>query len=390
MVSTSLRQHSRVTNTELFYDLVYVFAVTQLSHVLVTHPESWFQTAVLLAMVWQIWVYTTWMTNYLDPDRTAMRIALLGLMFASLVLAASIPDAFGSRGWVIAIAYVVMQVGRGLFIIWALRGEVLQLAFVRITAWCALGAVPILLGAVAHGHVREGLWLLGVAVELGGAAIGFHVPGIGRSATNDWTIDGGHFAERCQAFVLIALGESVVVTGARLSALHATAASDVAAFVLAFLGVVGLWWIYFDRAAEDSAEVIAASDDPGRLGRNAFHWVHPLIVGGIIVSAAADEVVIGEPTEHGTMTTSWLVLGGVALFLAGHAVFKAILWRTLSWPRIVGVVVLLACLPLGPHVAPLLLGLIDLVVVLGVIVADRMLHPSDRYAAPHEPADTRS
>ncbi len=387
MVSTPLRQDGRVTNTELFFDLVYVFAVTQLSHALFADPGQWFQVTVLLAMVWQVWVYTTWMTNYLDPDRTLTRITLIWLMFGSLVLAASIPHAFDTRGWVIAIAYVVMQVGRGGFIVWALRGEVLQLAFVRITAWCALGAVPILLGAVAHGHVREGLWLLGVAVELGGAAIGFHVPGIGRSTTNDWTIDGGHFAERCQAFVLIALGESVVVTGTQLSGLHETTAGAVTAFVFAFLGAVGLWWIYFDRAADDSAELIASSDDPGRLGRNAFHWVHPLIVGGIIVTATADEFVIEDPSGHGDLTLAWLVLGGVALFLAGHAVFKAILWRTVSWPRVIGVIVLLACLPLGPHVAPLVLGVIDLVVVLGVILADRVLHPTGGYAAPHEPAD---
>lgn len=375
MTATRLRRHGRVTNLELFFDLVYVFAVTQLSHLLLTHPGHWFQVAVVLAMVWQVWVYTTWMTNYLDPNTTAMRLALIALMLVSLVLAASIPQAFGSRGWAIAIAYVVAQVGRSLYCVWAFRGERLQFAFVRITAWCVLGAVAILLGATVHGHAREVLWLVGVAVELFGAAVGFHVPGIGRSTTAEWTIDGGHFAERCQAFVLIALGESVVVIGARLSALTDPTGGEIIAFVLAFFGVVALWWIYFDRHAEDSAEVIRTSDDPGRLGRSAFHWVHPLIVAGIIVSATADEVVIEHPTEHGDLTTAWLVLGGVALFLAGHAIFKAILWRIVSWQRLIGILVLLGCIPLGPHVAPLTLGIIDLAVIVGVAVTDRVQHP---------------
>ena len=99
---------------------------------------------------------------------------------------------------------------------------------------------------------------------------------------------------------------------------------------------------------------------------------------------------IEHPTERGDLTTAWLVLGGVALFLPGHAIFKAVLWRTVSWPRVIAVVVLLACVPLGPHVAPLVLGGIDLAVVLGVIVADRVLHPASNYARDHEPADART
>ena len=189
-----------------------------------------------------------------------------------------------------------------------------------------------------HGHRLE-------FVFWRGAAIGFPTPGIGRSDTSDWTIDGRHFAERCQAFVLIALGESIVVSGARLTdLLHAHLdTSRVVAFGTAFVAAVALWWVYFDRSAADSADAIARSDDPGRLGRNAFHWVHPIIVAGIIVSAAADEVVLAHPAARGVMSTSWLVLGGVALFLAGHAIFKAIVWRVVSWPRVVAVLVLSRC-----------------------------------------------
>src|SRR3954454_7175339 len=126
-----------VTNIELFFDLVYVFAVTQLSELLVRHHTvaGAVQAGVLLAMVWQIWVYTTWAVNYLDPNRFPARAMLVVLMLGSLVLAAGIPEAFADRGLLIAVTYVAMQAGRALFVIAALRGEQLQLVFVRILPW---------------------------------------------------------------------------------------------------------------------------------------------------------------------------------------------------------------------------------------------------------------
>ena len=151
--------------------------------------------------------------------------------------------------------------------------------------------------------------------------------------------EGGHFAERCQGFVLIALGESIVIIGATLTEKPVTAA-DVAAFVVAFIGSVALWWVYFDRSAEAAAEKIARSDDPGRLGRSAYHLIHPVIVAGIIVAAAADQKVLSEPGATASTSSAWMILGGPALFLAGHAAFKLVVWRTVSWPRLTGVAVL--------------------------------------------------
>jgi low temperature requirement protein LtrA len=372
---------ARVTQIELFYDLVYVFAITQLARLLVDHlsVSGAVQTAVLLAMIWQVWVYTTWMTTYLDPERQAVRLALIVLMLASLALAAAVPFAFVSRGLLVAVLYVAIQVGRSLFTVWALHGDRLRMTYWRAMSWSLLAAIPLLAGAFMHGYARAGLWALAVAIELVGAAFGFATPFLGRALTSDWTIVGNHFAERCQAFVLIALGESIVVTGATLSGLVGSddaAAERYAAFVIAFAGTVALWWIYFDRAAADSAEVIARSDDPGRLGRSAFHWVHPLIVAGIIVSAAADEVVLHDPSSRGVLSTSWLVVGGAALFLFGHAVFKAVMWHVVSWPRVVGAAVLFALLAVAPHVTALTLSVAALVVVLAVAVADRVTHPA--------------
>jgi low temperature requirement protein LtrA len=369
---------NQVTTVELFFDLVYVFAITQLSHLLGgthTTTDGAIQAAVLLAMVWQVWVYTTWTVNYLDPKRAPARGLLIVLMLGSLVLSAALPEAFHNRGLAVAVTYVAMQGGRALFVVWALRGERLQLVFLRILPWTSVSSAVMLLGGVEHGHVRELLWAISIAVDLGGAAIGFYVPGLGGSQTTEWTISGGHFAERCQAFVLIALGESIIVIGSRLNVADPTG-HNVAAFGAAFAGVVGLWWVYFDRAAGDSAREIESSADPGRLARNAFHWIHPLIIGGIIVTAAADERVLDHPEGGAEASTSWLILGGTALFLGGHALFKAVVWRAVSWPRVVAVAVLAALGLLAPHVSALTLGAGTLAVVIAVAIADRILHPA--------------
>jgi low temperature requirement protein LtrA len=369
-----LRADARVSAVELFYDLVYVFAVTQLSHLVVAHPNlaGLTQAAVLLAMVWQVWVYTTWAVNYLDPARAEVRAMLLVLMLGSLLLAVALTDAFSSRGLLVAVLYVGMQVGRALFMVAALRGQVLQVAFVRILPWSCTTGLIVLLGTLVHGYARAGVWAAAVAIDLIAAEFGFVLPGLGRSATTEWTVSGAHFAERCQAFVLIALGESIVVIGATLAALEHPSAEEIVAFLVAFAGSVVLWWIYFARAAEDSSEVISSSRDPGRLARDAFHWVHPLIIGGIILAAAADNLVLAEPSTHGRMSTAWLVVGGAALFLIGHAAFKAVIWHVASWPRVIGAAVCLALLALAPHVSALVLAITVLVVILGVAVADQL------------------
>jgi low temperature requirement protein LtrA len=305
---------------------------------------------------------------------------LLSLMLGSLVLSAALPYAFHGRGLLVAVTYVAMQAGRVVFVIWVLRGEALRMVFVRILPWTLTSGAVVIVGGLLPATPRAVCWALAIAVDFAGSGLGFAVPGLGRSATTDWTISGGHFAERCQAFVLIALGESIVVIGSRLELEHPSA-RNVIAFVIAFAGAVALWWIYFDRAAGDSARAIAASPDPGRLARNAFHHVHPLIVGGIIVAAAADELVLDHLGHPADRPTAALLLGGPALFLLGHAVFKALVWRAVSWPRLGGVVVLGAGATAAPHVSGLVLAGAVLAVLVAVAAAERMLHPVAASAA---------
>jgi low temperature requirement protein LtrA len=363
---------ARVTNVELFFDLVYVFAVTQLSHYLIDHPTAGgaLQALLLLAMVWLVWAYTTWVTNWLDPELIPVRLMLLALALGSLVMSAALPGAFGGRGLAVGVAYAVMQIGRSVFAVAGLRGDPLRRNFQRIMAWCVVSGALAVAGGLAAGHARELLWLATVGVDILGGLAGFWTPGLGRSSTRDWTIEGNHFAERCQAFILIALGESLVVIGATLSRLRTITGQEAAAFLAAFVGSVGLWWLYFHRSAEAGAQVIAESADPGRMGRSAYHLIHPVMVAGIIVVAAGDQLVLSRPGEAGSAPVSAMVLGGAALFLIGHALFKLVVWHVVSRARIAGVVVLGLLGLVAPHVTALVLSICTAVVVLAVATAD--------------------
>ena len=375
----------RVTNIELFFDLVYVFAVTQLSHYLIDPGHRTvagaLQAAVLLAMVWQLWAYTTWVTNWLDPDRIPVRLLLLGLTLASLVMSAALPAAFTDSGKVVGCGYAVMQIGRSLFAVWALRGQPLVTNFQRILAWCCVsGALAVIGGFAGSVLARALLWVGAVGVDLLGGAVGFWTPGLGPTRTQDWNIEGGHFAERCQAFLLIALGESIVITGATfynllsgpLARPGAAHAATITAFVVAFAGTAALWWLYFDRSADDAARLIAASADPGRLGRSAYHFIHPIMVAGIIVVAAADDVVLTGPGKAAAGSTGWLILGGTGLFVLGHLAFKLVVWRSLNRPRLLALIALALLGVLAPHVTALALNACAVAVVLAVAAADQV------------------
>jgi low temperature requirement protein LtrA len=365
----------RVTSIELFFDLVFVFAITQLSHLLADHLTvgGALETLLLLLAVRWAWMYTAWATNWLDPARRVTRVMLLGAMLASLVMAAALPEAFDDRGLAFALGYAAIQVGRTLFVLIATRPEpTLHANFRRIAVWNSAAGALWVAGGVAHGSARVVLWLLAVAVDYAGPMALYVVPGLGRAHVEEWSISGDHLAERCQLFLIVAFGESILVTGATLSDLTWTA-STVIAVAVAFTGTVALWWIYFDATAERGSQVISASHTPGRLGRSAYTYWHLPMVAGIIVTAVADELVIAHPGGHTATATALTVLGGPALFLAGHALFKQTLFGHLSVQRVVAVVVLMGLIPLGPHVPPLLLGILAMVVLIAVAVTDAVL-----------------
>jgi low temperature requirement protein LtrA len=314
----------RVTMVELFFDLVFVFAVTQLSHSLLAHLDALgaLRGGLLMVAVWWVWIYTSWFTNWLDPERVPVRVALFALMLAGLVMSASIPKAFAERGLAFAAAYVFMQVGRTVFFLWAARGEAVNMRrnFQRITVWLSLAGVFWIGGGLAQDNLRLGLWAVALGIEVISPLLYFWVPGLGRSSLQDWNIDGGHMAERCALFVIIALGESLLVSGATFAE-AAWRAPVVSAFAFTFLGAVAMWWLYFDKGLAAGHHRIAHAADPGRHARTNYTYLHLPIVAGIILCAVADELVLAHP-DHANNAGIAVMLGGPALYLLGVGSFK--------------------------------------------------------------------
>lgn len=323
--------HGKVTNIELFFDLVFVYAVTQLSDTLL-HDLSIvgaLHVLLLFLAVWWVWIFTGWITNWLDPERLIVRLLVLALMFAGLLLSTALPEAFDGRAKVFAMAYVSMQVGRSLFMVWALRhaGKAARFNFYRITTWLTLTGVLWIVGAFASGDIRLAWWAVALCIEYLGPAAFFYVPGLGRSTTSEWDVEGGHMAERCSLFVIIALGESVVVMGSSFAE-SARTVDLWFAFMVAFVGCVAMWWIYFDLGAERGSRSIRQSADPGRTARIAYTYLHLLIVAGIIVSAVGDELSLAHPHAVAETGQVAVLLGGPALYLLGNALFKQAVNRT--------------------------------------------------------------
>jgi low temperature requirement protein LtrA len=365
------RNH-RVTPIELFFDLVFVFAITQLSHLLLGHLDARgaLQTGLLLLAIWQAWVYTAWVTNWFNPDVPVVRAMLVGVMAASLVVSATLPDAFADRGLTFATAFVAMEVGRTLFVVAALGGHpALRRNFQRILFWLTMSGLFWIAGGFATGTGRGLLWLSAVAIGYAGPACGYVTPRLGRSTTHDWNIAGGHLAERCQLFLIIALGESILVTGATLGELE-WSTTVLAAFVVAFLGSVALWWIYFDRSAAAAEEIIVTSPDPGRLGRSAYTYLHLPMVAGIIVTAVGDELAIAHPLGHANPEIVATVLGGPVLFLFGHLLFKRAVFRIWSLSRVAAIGALAIVALIGGNWPPLALASAALLVVAAISWAD--------------------
>lgn len=369
----------RVSFFELFFDLVYVFSITQLSHGLLGHLDvrGVLETLVLLLAVWWAWVYTTWATNWLNPDSTGCRLMLIGVMGAGLVMAASIPEAFGDAGLAFALAYAAIQVGRSAFVLWAVRGDASQRAnFQRILAWNVAASVFWVAGGLVAGPARDALWVVALLVDYAAPAMRFRTPGLGQSGTLDWTVTASYMSERFKLFVILALGESIIVTGATFSELEPDLPT-VAAFATAFAGSVALWWVYFHRSADAGEEAMHRSGDPGRIARSAYTYSHLPIVAGIIVSAVGDELMIAHPLGHADPAAVATILGGPALFLAGHALFKYTVFGAVSVPRFVAIALLgaFAFVAMALELSPLVVGVGAMLVVVGVALHETLFHP---------------
>ncbi|WFU43898.1 low temperature requirement protein A [Bradyrhizobium sp. CB82] len=364
-------QPSRVTYVELFFDLVFVYAVTQISHTLLGRftPLGAVQVTLLFLAVWWVWVYTAWVTNWLNPELTPVRVLLFLMMLGGLVLSTSIPTAFEGRGLWFAIAYAAMQVGRTAFWLFATPPHRILVRHnaIRILAWLSVSAVLWIAGGLAEGETRLWFWIAAVVFEYISPAARFWVPKLGFSSMEAWAVEGGHMAERCAGFIIIALGEAVVVNGATFAELSWTG-ENIFAFLAALLGSIAMWWIYFHKGAEAGSELISKSAESGRLARLAYTYLHMPIIAGIILTAVSDELVLKHPTGHPDLRTVLSTVGGPLVFLVGTILFKHAIRGFLQLSHGVGILLLLALGWLGGELSPLWLSIATTAILIVVAV----------------------
>ncbi|WP_314453042.1 low temperature requirement protein A [uncultured Microbacterium sp.] len=332
----------RVTYVELFFDLVFVLALTQLSaYISENHtPLGALEGAVMVCALWWSWVSTTWVTNWLDPMKLPVRGAVIVLAFVALVMSVSIAEAFGDRAWAFAIAYVILQVGRTGFIVWATirHDRAVARDFALVLGWTVASSALWIVGALLPLTWQLPLWAAALAVELAGTILGFPVPGRGKVMLQSWDLSGPHIAERTTLFVLIALGEGLLVTGFAFVEKESST-SSIAAMVTAFVAAAATWWIYFDHGERVGTEAIEASDEPGRLARTAYTWVHLLIIAGIVLMSVGDKQMLTLPDQRGLSTTV-VIVGAPVLFLSGTVAFRRVLEGRWSRPQLLGLLAL--------------------------------------------------
>jgi low temperature requirement protein LtrA len=301
IIRTPTEGEQRATFFELFFDLVYVFAVTQLSHHLLD-DLTWAgaaETAFMLVAVYWAWNYTTWMTNWFDPDTVPVRLVLVFVMLASLLMAVAIPEGFGDYALLFACAYSGLQIGRNAFVVVVTPPGEFNQNFRQILAWSLLSAPLWIAGGIVDGEgLRWALWLGALGLDLAAPLMTYWVPGAGRTPMSKWQIEGAHFGERFQLFVIIALGESIVL--AAITASDAGLSVEVVtALLLAFLSSTALWWLYFGQVAGTVLERIrmATADERGQIGRDIYTYLHLPIIAGIVLVAVGDELVIAHPAD---------------------------------------------------------------------------------------------
>ena len=279
-------------------------------------------------------------------------------MLGGLVLSTSIPLAFDSRGLWFAIAYAVMQVGRTVF----LAGIDAAGAHRRPDERHPHPGLAVDFGRLLDrrrtGAGPDEAPALGVAlgIEYVSPAVRFWIPKYGASSVADWYVEGGHLAERCAGFIIIALGESIVVTGATFADLRWTC-EVIAAFLSAFVAALAMWWLYFHKGAEAGSELISSSNEPGRLARLAYTYLHLPIVAGIILSAVADDLVLQHPAGHSDVRVVVSTVGGPMLFLIGAILFKHAIRGWLQLSHGVGIVALGVLGWFGAGLSPLMLSI---------------------------------
>lgn len=353
---------------ELYYDLVFVLSIVQLSHTMSRDYSlrGVGLTSVLVLACWWQWIYTTWVLNWIHADSPGGRCLVFTLMALGLVQSTSIPRAFDDHALTFAASHVSCHVGRSVYASYATRAidEIHFVNFVRITVWMSWSGMLWIAGVWIWQPV---LWIAALALELIGPLALFYVPGLNQSAPEQWDVIGGHMAERCALFVIICLGETILVMGEQFSSSGQSLQESAALFV-AFSTSVSLWWTYFRFSHRQATRSIEASSNPGDVARSAFTYAHIPIIQGIIVTAVGNRFVLDAPDQPSTYALALAIVGGPFVFLAGALWFKTTISGHLVFCHVAG----LAFLAIAGLTSPFfctVLGLAGIVLLILLLVA---------------------
>jgi low temperature requirement protein LtrA len=349
----------RVDWAELFFDLVFVVAVTRVSTVL-EHDHSWgglLRALIVFVPIYWMWVGTAIQTNLTDVTRPYLRIRVFAVALCGIFMALALPGAYGDLGLLFAISYWVGRcvLGVGVFrAAWRAGRAPLNPFVISMT----VSGPALVIGALCHGDVREVIWGLVALLDLS-------TPTVLRSRLQNMHFDAGHLAERFGLFLLIALGESVVAIGTSRSFAHPHA-EDILAIAAAFALACGLWWVYFHFAADAMRYSLATARVQLDISRLVLSYGHLSFIGAVIVVAVALRKSVATPGDQLGWAFAGLLFGGTALYLATFGFTRWAMFRLVSWTRLTAAAVVLALLPVAPYV-PALASLFGLAVVLAVL-----------------------
>jgi low temperature requirement protein LtrA len=354
-LSAALREDERVSPLELFFDLVFVLAITQCTQLMSNHPswEGLAQGLLVLALLWWAWVGYAWLTSVVDPEDDAVRIAIFAAMAALLIVSLTVTKAFGDLAITFAVAYGVVRAGQiALFVIASQEDPALRRSITGLAVSTAIGVGLLIGGALMGGTGQAVLWVLALVLDMGGPYL---------FGSEGWKLVPGHFAERHGLIIIIALGESIVAIGAGA---HASLTAGIAA--AAVLGIVlaaALWWIYFDVVALVASRRLVAAPvgrEQNEMARDSYSYLHFLMVAGIVLVALGLKKTLLHVDDPLETVPAVALLGGVALYLLGHVAFRFRHVHTINRQRLLLSLLLLALVPLAREVSPLvILGLVD-------------------------------
>jgi low temperature requirement protein LtrA len=363
-----LREGAQVTPLELFFDLVFVLALTQCTQLMADDP-TWDGVAkamLVLGVVWWAWVGYAWLTSVVDPEEGAVRLVILAATVAFLVVALCVPEAFDDDALVFALAYAAVRGLHILLFLVASRDQPsLRSSTLGLAASTALASGLLLAAAFTDGWVQGALWVLALALDMGGPFF-FGVEG--------WQLVPHHFAERHGLIIIIALGESIVAIGAGVEG-----DVDLGIVVAAVLGAIvasAQWWLYFDIVALVAARRLANAQ-PGReqnaVARDAFSYLHLPMVAGIVLVALGMKKTLGHVDDPLKIVPAVALLGGAAVYLLSHVAFR---WRNVhrfSAQRVIAAVIAVALIPAALEL-PALATVAILAALLSALIVYETLH----------------